>query len=73
MFLVPKPRAAGHHFRFVQPGGGTIEGRAIDTIGYRGMHSFEVSFDRWRVPADHLVGGDGVVRRQLTSTSDGTR
>ncbi|MEZ5296540.1 MAG: acyl-CoA dehydrogenase family protein [Ilumatobacteraceae bacterium] len=36
MFLVPKPRAAGHHFRFVQPHGGVLEGRAIDTIGYRG-------------------------------------
>jgi (2S)-methylsuccinyl-CoA dehydrogenase len=63
MFLVPKPRATGHHFRFVQPDGGIIEGRAIDTIGYRGMHSFEVSFDRWRVPADHLVGGDAGLGR----------
>ncbi len=63
MFLVPKPRAAGHHFRFVQPEGGSIEGRAIDTIGYRGMHSFEVSLDRWRVPADHLVGGDAGLGR----------
>lgn len=63
MFLVPKPRAAGHHFRFVQDDGGTIEGRAIDTIGYRGMHSFEISFDRWRVPADHLVGEDAGLGR----------
>ena len=35
-----------------------MEGRAIDTLGYRGMHSFEVSFDGWRVPADCLVGGE---------------
>jgi (2S)-methylsuccinyl-CoA dehydrogenase len=63
MFLVPKPRATAHHFRFVQPDGGSIEGRAIDTIGYRGMHSFEVSFDRWRVPADHLVGGESGLGR----------
>jgi (2S)-methylsuccinyl-CoA dehydrogenase len=57
LLLVPKPRAAGHAFRFEQSHGGRLEGRAIDTIGYRGMHSFEVSFDGWRVPADHLVGG----------------
>ena len=61
LFVVPKERGAGHHFRVEQPGGGRLEGRAIDTLGYRGMHSFEVSFDRWRVPADHLVGGDAGV------------
>jgi (2S)-methylsuccinyl-CoA dehydrogenase len=63
MFLVSKPRATGHHFRFAQPDGGSIEGRAIATIGYRGMHSFEVSFDRWRVAADDLVGGDAGLGR----------
>ena len=35
-----------------------MEGRAIDTIGYRGMHSYEVAFDDWFVPADNLIGGD---------------
>ena len=33
-----------------------MEGRAIDTIGYRGMHSYEVAFDDWFVPAENLVG-----------------
>jgi (2S)-methylsuccinyl-CoA dehydrogenase len=61
LFVVPKDRAAGHHFRLEQPDGGRLDGRAIDTLGYRGMHSFEVSFDGWRVPADHLVGGDAGV------------
>ena len=58
LILVPKERAAGHDFRFEQPGGGRMEGRAIDTIGYRGMHSYEVSFDGWRVPAANLIGGE---------------
>ena len=58
LIVVPKERAAGHGFRFEQPGGGRMEGRAIDTIGYRGMHSYEVSFDGWRVPAANLIGGD---------------
>jgi len=29
---------------------GRFEGPAIDTIGYRGMHSYELSFDNWFVP-----------------------
>ena len=38
-----------------------MEGRAIDTIGYRGMHSYEVAFEDWLVPGANLVGGqDGL-------------
>jgi (2S)-methylsuccinyl-CoA dehydrogenase len=70
VLVVPKPRGAGHGFRFVQdagdggaPGGGVMEARPIDTIGYRGMHSYEVSLSDWFVPDDHLVGGpDGLGR-----------
>jgi (2S)-methylsuccinyl-CoA dehydrogenase len=62
LFIVPKPRGAGHGFEFTQeavdgaPGGGKMEGRPIDTIGYRGMHSYEVAFDSWFVPAENLIG-----------------
>jgi (2S)-methylsuccinyl-CoA dehydrogenase len=35
-----------------------MEGRAIDTIGYRGMHSYEIAFDAWVVPDESLVGGE---------------
>ena len=35
-----------------------MEGRPIDTIGYRGMHSYELALEDWWVPADHLIGGD---------------
>jgi (2S)-methylsuccinyl-CoA dehydrogenase len=63
VFIVPKERADGHGFVLTQPGGGRLEGRPIDTIGYRGMHSYELSFDRWAVPADHLIGeGAGLGR-----------
>jgi (2S)-methylsuccinyl-CoA dehydrogenase len=63
MFIVPKPRGAGRGFAFDQrdlggPGHGRLEGRPIDTIGYRGMHSYELAFDDWWVPGDCLVGGD---------------
>ncbi|MGB2758242.1 MAG: acyl-CoA dehydrogenase family protein [Acidimicrobiia bacterium] len=54
--VAEKPVAAGHHFAFEDDRGGKLEGRAIDTIGYRGMHSYEVSFDNWFVPADNLIG-----------------
>ena len=64
MFVVPKPRGEGHGFEFVQeaedgaPGGGKMEGRPIDTIGYRGMHSYEIAFDNWFVAAENQVGLD---------------
>lgn len=60
LLLVPKPQADGHGFSF-EENGGRVEGKAIDTIGYRGMHSYEVSFDNWWVPYENLVGGqDGL-------------
>ena len=31
-----------------------MEGRPIDTIGYRGMHSYEIAFDNWWVPAENI-------------------
>lgn len=58
ILIVEKPRAEGHAFAFDDGRGGHIEGRAIDTIGYRGMHSYEVAFDNWFVPGTNLVGGD---------------
>ncbi len=57
LFVVPKERAAGHEFAQLQQGGGRLEGRAIRTLGYRGMHSFEVSFDNWYVEETALIGG----------------
>jgi (2S)-methylsuccinyl-CoA dehydrogenase len=66
LFVVEKPRAEGHGFLFTQDPAeegragappGRMEGRAIDTIGYRGMHSYEVAFENWFVPDSNLVGG----------------
>jgi (2S)-methylsuccinyl-CoA dehydrogenase len=63
LFVVPKERGEGHGFVLTQAGGGRMEGRPIDTIGYRGMHSYEIAFDGWVVPDDCLVGGeDGLGR-----------
>jgi (2S)-methylsuccinyl-CoA dehydrogenase len=65
MFVVEKPRGDGHGFVFNQDeadrpdgiGPGRLEGRPIDTLGYRGMHSYELAFENWFVPAANLVGG----------------
>ena len=71
VFIVPKPVGDGHGFLFTQvpvtiDGGdrvGKMEGRPIDTIGYRGMHSYEVALEDWWVSAENLIGGtDGLGR-----------
>jgi len=56
LFLVEKPAAAGHGFRHQQPRGGVIQGKAIATLGYRGMHSYDVFFEDYFVPAGRLIG-----------------
>lgn len=56
LFLVEKPSFDGHDFVFTQTTGGRLEGRAIRTIGYRGMHSFDLHFDNVLVSDDHLIG-----------------
>ncbi len=70
MFVVEKPRGDGHGFVFTQEDAtdrpadlvpGRLEGRPIDTLGYRGMHSYELAFENWFVPQANLVGGaDGL-------------
>ena len=73
LFIVPKPQGDGHGFMFSQASGegaadadgqgavGKMEGRPIDTIGYRGMHSYEIALENWWVPATNLIGeSDGV-------------
>ena len=67
LFVVEKPPCDSRGFLLTQgdgtggrPGGlaqGRLEGRPIDTIGYRGMHSYELAFENWWVPRDNLIGG----------------
>jgi (2S)-methylsuccinyl-CoA dehydrogenase len=66
LFIVEKPQGDSRGFLFRQDppsegrndAPGRLEGRPIDTIGYRGMHSYELSFDNWFVPDANLIGGD---------------
>jgi (2S)-methylsuccinyl-CoA dehydrogenase len=61
MFIVEKPVADGEGFLLHQEGRasatpGRLEGRPIDTLGYRGMHSYELAFENWFVPDANVVG-----------------
>jgi (2S)-methylsuccinyl-CoA dehydrogenase len=56
--LVEKPSYEGHDFDYVQPGGGRLAAKAIATIGYRGMHSFDLSFQNFFVPDANIIGGE---------------
>ncbi len=71
LFLVDKPRGESAGFLFTQDAraegradpDGRLEGRPIDTLGYRGMHSYELSLDSWFVPDDRLIGGEAGLGR----------
>lgn len=56
MFLLEKPAYPGHEFQHDQETGGSLTGKAIATLGYRGMHSYDLFFDDYFVPAENLVG-----------------
>jgi len=79
LFIVEKPRGDGAGFVFTQDAAsaarsdppGRMEGRPIDTLGYRGMHSYEIAFENWFVPALNLVGGEEGVGRGFYSQMAG--
>ena len=71
LFVVEKTSSDGQAFAVDSPLGGRLTGRAIPTIGYRGMHSFELFFDDFVVPADALVGEAGGRGRGFYYTMSG--
>lgn len=56
LLLAEKPSYDGHDFDYRQPGGGRLSGRAIATIGYRGMHSFDLAFEDFFVADANVIG-----------------
>lgn len=70
-FLVEKPVYQGHSFDFKQPQGGSLSGKAIATIGYRGMHSFELFFDHFFVPDANVVGEENGIGKGFYFTMAG--
>ena len=58
LFIVEKDAFPGHSFEMKQESGGVLQGDAIPTLGYRGMHSYVLNLDKYFVPAENLVGGE---------------
>jgi (2S)-methylsuccinyl-CoA dehydrogenase len=56
LFMIEKPAFAGHDFSHLQESTGTLTGKAISTLGYRGMHSYDLFFEDYFVPEENLVG-----------------
>ena len=51
--------------------GGITVSRKIDKIGYRGLETVEMSYVDHRVPADRVLGGDGLADAASRSGGDG--
>ena len=71
LFVVEKPPSDDHAFVHRNPLAGTLTGRAIATIGYRGMHSFELFFEDYFLPHSALVGEDAGVGKGFYYTMRG--
>lgn len=71
LMLVEKPCDDGHAFDVRQPAGGRLVGRAIPTIGYRGMHSFDLGFEDFFVPDANVIGGQEGIGRGFYFTMSG--
>jgi (2S)-methylsuccinyl-CoA dehydrogenase len=71
LMLVQKPSFDGHEFRHEQADGGSLTGRATPTIGYRGMHSFDLAFENFFVPHDCVIGGEAGLGRGFYFTMAG--
>lgn len=71
IFLVEKPSYDGHNFVYQQERGGKLTGRAIATIGYRGMHSFDLNFEDFMVPESNLLGGEAGLGKGFYFTMSG--
>ena len=56
LFMVEKPSTDEHEFTYEQDHGGKLSGVAIPTIGYRGMHSYQLFFDDFFVADSHVIG-----------------
>ncbi len=71
VLLAEKPSVDTHEFEVEQEGGGKLTGRAIPTIGYRGMHSFDLSFQDYFVPDANVVGGEAGLGKGFYYTLSG--
>ncbi len=71
LFVIEKPSTDDHEFAVKSPDGGMLTGKAIPTLGYRGMHSFSMHYDDYFVPGNALVGEQSGLNRGFYYTMRG--
>jgi (2S)-methylsuccinyl-CoA dehydrogenase len=78
LFMLEKPAYSGHEFVHEQDNStgpatnrGKLTGKAIATIGYRGMHSFDLFFEDYFIPAENLLGEEAGVDKGFYYTMAG--
>jgi (2S)-methylsuccinyl-CoA dehydrogenase len=71
LMLVEKPTYEGHAFVYENTDGGKLIGRAIATIGYRGMHSFDLTFENFFVPDACVIGEEAGLGKGFYFTMSG--
>ena len=71
LFVIEKPSTDEHEFSVESSDGGLLSGKAIPTLGYRGMHSFSMHFDSYFVPDNALVGEESGLNRGFYYTMRG--
>ncbi len=71
LLLVEKPSYDGHEFTFRQESGGSLRGSAIPTVGYRGMHSFDLTFENFFVPDANVIGEEAGLGKGFYLTMTG--
>lgn len=71
LMLVEKPSYDTQAFEYVQAQGGRLVGRAIPTIGYRGMHSFDLSFVDFFVSDACVIGEEEGIGKGFYLTMTG--
>ncbi len=59
LFVAEKPSSLGHRFEHRPREGGVLRGRSIPTIGYRGLHTYELIFEDYVLPPTALLGAEG--------------
>ncbi len=57
LFVIEKPRLDQRDFEHHQEAGGLLRGTAIPILGYRGMNTYDLQFERYLVPEQNLIGG----------------
>ena len=71
LFVIEKPSSDDTAFQVKSDVQGSLSGRAIPTLGYRGMHSFEMNFNDYFVREDQLVGEETGLNRGFYFTMRG--